>query len=153
MRKASTPALLLTFLLLAACSAGAQTQQSRKARPDGPPPRIGDELDGTSWQAVSLDGTSVANPARMTLDFLPGGDGISGQAGCNKYEGPFASRADKVTMGLLRVSRLPCPEPEAVQEQALIDALEHAWRAELGPDTLMLYDRQGREARFVPRPR
>lgn len=152
MRKASTPALLVTLLLLAACSAGAQTQ-SRKARPDGPPPRIGDELDGTRWQAVSLDGVTVADPAKMTLDFLPSGDAVSGQAGCSHYDGPFASRADKVTMGLMRQSGIPCAEPETAQQQQLIDTLEHAWRAELGNGSLVLYDRQGREARFVPRPR
>ena len=149
MRKASTPPLLVSLLLLAACSAGAQ-QQSRRVVPDGPPAPVGDELKGTSWQAVSLDGAAVANPARMTLQFLPTGDQVSGQAGCNHFEGPFASRADKVTMGLFRQSPIPCAEPETAQEQQLIYVLEHAWRTELGPRSLVFYDRQGGEARFEP---
>ena len=105
MRKARLPALLLTALVLTACSAGAQTQAKR---PAGPPPRIGDELVGTRWQAQSIDGQPVPDPALMTIDFLPGGDQVRGQAGCNRFVGPFASRADKVTLGILRQSRLPC---------------------------------------------
>jgi heat shock protein HslJ len=148
MHKARLPALLLTALVLTACSAGAQTQAKR---PAGPPPRIGDELVGTKWQAQSIDGQPVPDPALMTIDFLPGGDQVRGQAGCNRFVGPFASRADKVTLGILRQSRLPCGAAETAQQQQLIDMLHRAWRAELGDDVLVLYDRQGQEIRFVPR--
>ena len=70
MRKASTPSHPRSLLLLAACSAGAQ-QQSRGVKAGRAAAPVGDELKGTSWQAVSLDGAAVANPARMTLSSCP----------------------------------------------------------------------------------
>jgi heat shock protein HslJ len=149
MRKASTPALFLSLLLLAGCAAGAQT---RAPRASGPPERIGDELAGTNWQAQSVDGTPVPDPSLMTLDFLPG-DQVRGQAGCNRFTGPYATRDDKITLGILRQSRLACSEAaETAQQNQLIDKLHRAWRAELGNGLLILYDRQGHEIRFVPRP-
>ena len=149
MRKASLPAVLLGVLTIAACSAGAQTQAKR---PAGPPPRISDQLTGTSWQAESLAGQPVPDPAMMTIDFLPGGDQVRGQAGCNRYTGPFASRGDKVTLGILRQSRQPCTAAETAQQQQLIDMLHRAWRAEIADGVLVLYDRQGQEIRFIKRP-
>jgi heat shock protein HslJ len=115
--------------------------------------RIGDELEGTSWQAESLDGRPVPDPAAMTIDFLRGQEQVRGQAGCNRFVGPFASRGDKVTMGILRQSRAQCPPEQAAAQKAYIDMLHAAWRAELGPDVLTFHGRNGDQITFVRRAR
>ena len=130
MRKASTPALLVSLLLLAACSAGARSNHAGRAR--RPPPRVGDKLTGTNWQAVSMDGQPVANPARDDVHFLPGRSGLAVRPAATAIVGPFASRDDKITLGILRQSRLPCDRRETAQQQQLIYLLHRAWRTELG---------------------
>jgi heat shock protein HslJ len=146
MGKAFDRAVVAVLALLAATPAVAQTRA-------GPPPRIGDELEGTSWQAKSLNGQAVADPSAMTIDFLPGGDQVRGQAGCNRFVGPFASRADKVTMGILRQSRTKCPPELAAVQKALIDMLHAAWQAKIEDGVLTFTSRQGEQITFVRRPR
>ena len=119
----------------------------------GTTPRVGDELEGTSWQAATIDGQAVADPSAMTIDFLKGGDQVRGQAGCNRFVGPFASRGDKVTMGILRQSRDACPPEQAAMQQAFIDMLHAAYRTEVTVGTLTFYSRQGQEITLTPRPR
>ena len=89
----------------------------------------------------------------MTIDFLKPGDQVRGQAGCNRFVGPFASRGDKVTMGILRQSRNACPPEQAAMQQTFIDMLHAAWRAELNGNTLTFYGRQGEQITLTPRPR
>ena len=66
----------------------------------------------------------------MTIDFLRGGDQVRGQAGCNRFVGPFASRGDKVTMGIPRQSRAECSPEEAEMQKSFIDMLHAAWRTD-----------------------
>jgi heat shock protein HslJ len=133
----------------------AQEPAPPEAAPEGkpvqPPPRVGDELVGTRWRADTLAGAPVADPALVTIDFLPG-DHVRGQAGCNRFVGPFASRARRITIGWLRQSRLKCPPEEAALQRRVIATLHVAERAELGEDTLTLYGPAGEASRFVPRP-
>jgi heat shock protein HslJ len=163
MRKASRfPALIFcaAALLGAAPAPGQQQQAQQPAPPAGeaeppkpvqPPPRVGDELVGTRWQAETLAGAPVPDPALVTIDFLPG-DHVRGQAGCNRFVGPFASRARHITIGWLRQSRLKCPPEEAALQRRVVATLHEVERAELGEDTLTLYGPDGEESRFVPRP-
>ena len=121
MRKAVVGAFFLFAFVLGSTPAAAQPAPAHHSR-------IGDELEGTSWQAESIDGKPVADPAAMAIDFLKGGDQVRGQAGCNRFVGPFASRGDKVTIGILRQSRAKCPPEQAAMQQAFIDMLHAAWR-------------------------
>ena len=131
------------FILLAGLACLPAATEAQSSRPN--PPRVGDELEGTSWQAVSIDGRPVPNPSEMTIDFLKGGDSVRGQAGCNRFTGPFASRGDKVTMGILRQSRDDCPPEQAAAQQAFIDMLHAAYRTEVDGQTLTFYSRQGQQ--------
>ena len=164
MRKASRfPVLIFcAAMLLGAAPAPGQQQAQEPAPPAGeaappegkpvqPPPRVGDELVGTRWQAETLAGAPVPDPAQVTIDFLPG-DHVRGQAGCNRFVGPFASRARHITIGWLRQSRLRCPPEEAALQRRVVATLHEVERAELGEDTLTLYGPDGEESRFVPRP-
>ena len=90
----------------------------------------------------------------MTIDFLKAGDQVRGQAGCNRFVGPFASRGDKVTMGILRQSRSRLPSPSRPPcSRRSIDMLHAAWRTELNGNTLTFYGRQGQRITLTPRPR
>jgi heat shock protein HslJ len=129
---------------------GAPSEALPKAKPVKPPPRVGDELVGTRWRAETLAGAPVPDPALATIDFLPG-DHVRGQAGCNRFVGPFASRARHITIGWLRQSRLKCPPEEAALQRRVIATLHVVERAELGEDKLTLYGPDGEASRFVPR--
>lgn len=146
MRKAGFfTAVLVTTLFGGAAGLMAQQQPS-----PSPPPRIGDRLIGTSWQAESLRGEAVAEPAAATVDFLPG-DHVRGQAGCKRFVAPFATRADKITIGPIRTSLGACDGAEAGLEGRMVEALEKAERVELGEGVLVLHDAGGEPSRFVPR--
>lgn len=144
MRFSSTmmPALALALAVLAG-PAAAQGQA---------PSRIGDRLVGTKWQAQTLQGEPVANPAGATLDFLPG-DQVQGRAGCGRFEGPFATRMDRIVIGPLRTSSDPCGPQEVLQQLQFTGVLKRAERAVLQNDALLLYSAGKPEpSRFVPRP-
>jgi heat shock protein HslJ len=134
---------LISVIFLGSLAAPLSVAVAQSSRPN--PARVGDELEGTSWQAVAIDGRPVGNPAEMTIDFLKGGDSVRGQAGCNRFTGPFASRGDKVTMGILRQSRSECPPEQAAAQQAFIDMLHAAYRTEVDGHTLTFYSRQGQQ--------
>ncbi|MGD9510022.1 MAG: META domain-containing protein [Geminicoccaceae bacterium] len=116
----------------------------------GPRPRIGDRLAGTHWKVDTVDGRPVADPSAMTVIFAPEGDQVSGTAGCNKYIGPFASRGDKVTMGILRVTRVECSPEQAAMQKALIDMLHAAYQASVVDGVLTFVSRQGARSTLEP---
>jgi heat shock protein HslJ len=146
MRKA---ALLLSLtVLLGGGAPGLRAQQEQA--PPKPPYMIGDQLIGTRWQAESLRGDKVADPARATLDFLPG-DQVRGQAGCKRFVGPFATRDDRINIGPVRTSLDTCRGPDASLEERVIEALQRSERVELGEDVLVLHDQGAPPSRFVPR--
>jgi heat shock protein HslJ len=118
------------------------------------PPRIGDALIGTSWQALTLGGEEVADPTQATIDFLPG-DHVRGQVACNRFVAPFGSQANRITIGPVRVSRLRCAQGAALQK-TLVDTLHQAEQAALSEDErgearLELLGSDGAISRFVPR--
>jgi|1185.fasta_scaffold753010_1 heat shock protein HslJ len=135
-------------VILLACFLAAPPVDAQSGR--APTSRIGDELQGTSWQAESVDGKPVADPSSMTLEFLPG-DQVRGQAGCNRYVGPFASRGDRVTLGILRASRAECPPAQAAMQKQLIDQLHGAARGELVDGDLIFHGRHGEQIHFTRR--
>jgi heat shock protein HslJ len=116
----------------------------------GPRPRIGDRLQGTHWKVDTIDGQAVTDPSVMTVVFASEGDEVSGVAGCNKYVGPFASRGDKVTMGILRVTRAECPPEQAAMQKALIEMLHSAYQASVDGGVLTFVSRQGTRSTLEP---
>ncbi len=95
------------------------------------------ELAGTSWQATSIEGSSLVFGSTITVIF--GADGkVGGSAGCNSYSGGYtASAADKtIDVDQITSTRMMCHEPAGVMEQenAFIVALESAatYRIERG---------------------
>jgi heat shock protein HslJ len=144
------PALMLAWAIGA--PAAAMAQQAPVEAPQEPvaPPRVGDKLIGTKWQAKTLEGRP-ADAAGATIDFLPD-DQVRGQAGCKRFVGPFGSRADRITIGPVRTTRATCTGEEAEQERQMLEVLRQAARVVLEEDAMLLYGGAGEPSRFVPRP-
>jgi len=145
MRLAVCP--LLALLAVAAPLPAAQAQQAGGGAARW---RVGDELVGTRWRAQTIKGVPVADPSQATIEFLPG-DHVRGQAACNRYVGPFATRGDRITLGPLRVSRLDCGDRTPLLE-ALITELRRANRVVLSPGRLELQPSRGPASVFLASP-
>lgn len=119
------------------------------------PPRIGDELVLTRWQAETLAGRPVSGDSALVLEFLDDGF-VRGDTGCNRFVGPFATRADRVSLGPLSKTRNDCATASlGQQEEAFILALERAERMQLQEEgnVLLVFSRQARQpSRFLRLP-
>ena len=80
------------------------------------------ELDGTSWQAVSIDGFAVPEGVEVTMNFDMDGD-VSGSAGCNSYTVDDVQTVSGVKFIRIATTRKLCPEPQMTTETLFVDAL------------------------------
>ena len=48
--------------------------------------------------------------AVVTLDFVDDGR-LTGETGCNSFNGPYQSDGDAISIGPLAVTRAACPDP------------------------------------------
>lgn len=83
---------------------------------------ISEELDGTSWRAVSIDGVSIPQDVDVTMNF--GADkSVSGLAGCNNYRVQNVRTEGGVSFTQVATTRKLCPEPQMSTEALFVDAL------------------------------
>jgi heat shock protein HslJ len=79
------------------------------------------DLSGTSWEVIGYNNgkqavTSVLAGSTLTADF--GKDGtLSGNSGCNTYNGPYTVSGNQIKIGPLATTRMACSEPAGVMEQ------------------------------------
>jgi heat shock protein HslJ len=129
-RRSGSPAILVALALLVAvaCSGG-------------------DELDGTSWQAVQLGPRPTVPDVVSTIAFQDGE--VSGSGGCNTYSGAYVARAaggaygpEESTISITNVggTEMACEELVMAQEAAFYDALTSASTYSLVVDRLELLD-------------
>ena len=89
-------------------------------------------LVGTNWTVESIGGVPV-DDANPTMLFAP--EGLSGNASCNTYNGPFRTDGDQIEIGELATTRMACPTPELqAQETIFLGALGDATTWEQTPD-------------------
>ena len=107
------------------------------SEPAIPPPSQTD-LAGTSWQVDELAGSENAAPPRQTLTFAADGQ-VSGDAGCNRYFGPYRTEGRTIAIGPLAATRMACADPVMTRERTLLDALGAAaqWQR-YGPSLTLL---------------
>jgi heat shock protein HslJ len=79
------------------------------------------DLSGTSWEATSYNNgkqavTGVLEGTTLTADFGKDGN-LSGNAGCNTYNGAYKVNGDQITIGPLASTMMACEEPAGVMEQ------------------------------------
>ena len=79
------------------------------------------ELTGTKWLLVSLNGTAVPVPTGqskpVTLEFGPDGQ-ASGSGGCNSYGGTYQVQNSALTFGPLISTMMACADDTAMQQEA-----------------------------------
>jgi heat shock protein HslJ len=104
--------LILIPILMAACN-GFQ-------KPDA------DEMAGTEWVLVSINGDTVQVGSPPTLVFE--GEKISGNGGCNNYNGNYQIDGSALSLGPLVRTEMYCQEPEGLMdlENRYLENLESA---------------------------
>lgn len=78
---------------------------------------------GTRWAIVEIDGRAVEGEAYW-LEI--GGERISGQAGCNRFSGPYSQSGDTLSPGPLATTRMACPGGRMEHEGRALAILQGA---------------------------
>lgn len=105
------------------------------------------ELAGSSWTATGYNNgrEAVVSPvegSELTLEF--GTDNtVSGAAGVNNFNGPFASDDTSIQIGPLMQTKMAGPVELMVEEQQYTAALQAATEWEVANDVLTLRDGGG----------
>ncbi|MCP4002478.1 MAG: META domain-containing protein [Gammaproteobacteria bacterium] len=123
----------LAFLLLAGCASNPD-----KAITTSTPSPPSSQLITSSWTA-ELIFDQKANATQSTLTFMSNAI-ISGNAGCNNYNGTVKLASTSIKVGLLATTRMMCEPAINGQETVFLEALGAAkvWR--LTGSTLELTD-------------
>lgn len=124
--------------------AGFERQYGRLDRRLGGVPSL---LVHTALAFNQGDGPLVARPIAyytLTAEF-GANDNLSGNSGCNTYNGPYRVTGDQIEIGPLATSRMACSEPAGVieQEALYLAALETAATYQIEGMTLELRTRDG----------
>ena len=103
-----------------------------------------------SWTVLSVlyDGAirSAVADAEPTAEFSADGT-ISGNTGCNGFDGPYTLQGKKLDIGPLTATKKACPTTEASEQEAgYLSALESAVRIEQAGPQLTLLNAEGRKA-------
>jgi heat shock protein HslJ len=99
------------------------------------------------WEATGINNgkqavVSVANGTKVTAIF--GADGtLTGNGGCNDYNGTYKTDGDKITIGPIATTRMACEQAVMDQETAYLAALGNSTTFTLGKNTLELRDANG----------
>lgn len=99
------------------------------------------------WQAIGINNgkqavVSVMNGTTVTAVF--GADGnLSGNGGCNNYNGSYTTDGDNITIGPVATTRMACEQAVMDQETAYLNALAKAATYTLGKDSLEVRDADG----------
>ncbi len=107
--------------------------------------KAGNPLAATNWSLVSMNVNQVPIPdTTLTASFDAAG-GVSGDAGCNTYNGSYTVRGNTLTIGPLITTRQMCDLPIADQETAYLASLQSAVTFALAGDQLVIYDASNQE--------
>lgn len=79
------------------------------------------DLEGTNWEATAYNNgkqavVGVLEGTTLTASFGKDGN-ISGNAGCNNYNGPYKVDGDQITIGPLASTMKMCSDPTGVMDQ------------------------------------
>jgi heat shock protein HslJ len=154
MHRPATRFFTLVLAFAAGCTSpgvpGGQPEASGGAAA-GPVP--GAPLENTDWKLLELGGRPVrasADAAGPDLRLDPAQKQAGGNAGCNRFFGPYELSGQSLRLGPLASTRRACLDPEMNrQEAAFLQALgdTRTWR--ITADTLVLAGEAGPVARFV----
>jgi len=107
-------------------------------------------LVGSSWQLLRFNNGKNGMESNLTTEKITlvfGEDGkVSGNAGCNNFNGGYEVDGDKLTVGPLATTRKMCAEPEGVMEteSIFLENLSAAASYAIQDDeTLVIFDSEG----------
>lgn len=104
-----------------------------------------ESLTGSRWLAEDIAGGGVVDRAQSRLEVLENGR-ISGNSGCNVFNGAGQLSGGAVKIGMLASTRMACPPAIMDQEGRFLAALGKAARYEvLTGGKLVLRDAGGAE--------
>ena len=88
------------------------------------------DLAGTSWEVIGYNNgqqavTSVLAGTTLTAEFGKDGN-LSGNSGCNTYNGTYTVTGDQIQIGPLATTRMACPQEIMDQESQYLAALQAA---------------------------
>jgi Heat shock protein len=120
------------------------------AGPGGAPGSNPEPLVGTAWLAQSIGGrpASLAPASSVRFDF---GQTITGNAGCNTFNGTIGYSGDQLAVGPLATTRKMCPPEIMAQESSFLQALQAAQRFAMTEWLLTLYGPSGDVAMTLTR--
>jgi heat shock protein HslJ/uncharacterized membrane protein len=78
-------------------------------------------LADTGWAIVAIGGEDVPQAEDYNLQFSEGR--ILGQAGCNRFSGPYREAIRTLTPGPIAATRMACPEPRMRHERDVLHLL------------------------------
>jgi len=130
-------ALPVSALLLAACSAPdpvADTAPPAEETAQDTVLEAGaeDVLIGPEWTVTEIEGRAALADAAPTIAFLP--NGVTGSAGCNRFNGDYQADAVSLTIGALSTTRMACADDRMQQERTFLTLLSQAARYEASED-------------------
>lgn len=136
---------MLLLMALAACTPIAPAIPPAVA-PAAAPTDGENQLAGTNWTLVSVDGTEVGNG--MTLGFLA--NTLSGSDGCNTFSSDYTVENGSLTISDNMVSTLmACPDMDVEMAQQYLNALISATAFTHDNDSLTIQTESG-ELAFAP---
>jgi heat shock protein HslJ len=105
-------------------------------------------LENTSWILRSFaqqeDIDSLTAVYQVTALFDPEDGTISGTAGCNNYFSSYVLDGDQLTIKTpVGATRMMCPEPQMVLENAYLAALEEVASFEITHNSMVVHDAKG----------
>lgn len=117
----------LALAVLAACGSGTNNDPT-----------------GNAWNLIELEGDAVVEGT--TIDLTITEESVSGNAGCNSYNGSVELDIDNSTMTVgpdVVSTMMACEEPIMAQEQKYLDVLTRVTSFEVASDELILKDAEG----------
>ena len=100
------------------------------------------ELIGSRWKIVAIDGRPVSGD-NYFLEFHDGR--LNGQAGCNRFSGPYSEVRPSLRPGAIVSTRMACPGPQMENERRALHILSGPLSMAFPTgDVLLLAGRGGR---------
>lgn len=119
-------ALPVSALLLAACGAPDPVMDAPAGADEATHETVleagaEEALSGPEWIVNQIDGRPALEDAAPSIAFLP--NGVTGSAGCNRFNGGYEADAASLTFGALATTRMACADDRMEQERAFLTLL------------------------------
>lgn len=120
-------------LALAGCASGDNAAESMQT--------AANSLDGTSWMMVIPKDSSCEVPPMIEF----GSDTVSGDMGCNRFEGSYEVRGNAITFKAVAATMKLCADPYMKLESRMQQLLANAATFEKTETALRFLGKDGKE--------